>query len=188
MSDDVVETKMFTIFQLINDWLKFAEAKNLAIIALSGAACSALASYLASSQGLTPDLKRILWVAVFFFALSCVTSLLSFTPRTSQKNLLSLFPDWGAPSAEDNLYFYKDLGKYRDAGELAKKYRDLFSGAATQTATTTPASHQQLAKQIIVNSQIVVYKLRFFVVALLLSVIAIGTILGLLIYKVMVSS
>lgn len=188
MTTDVVETKMFTIFQLINDWLKFAEAKNLAIIALSGAACSALAGYLASSQGLNPDLKRILWVPIFFFALSCVTSLLSFTPRTSQAYLLALFPDWGAPSTEDNLYFYKHLGKYRNAEELAKKYQTLFLPPANDASKAVPSSHKQLAEQIIVNSRIVVYKLRFFVIALLSSVIAIGTILGLLIYKVAVSS
>jgi hypothetical protein len=189
MSNDIVETKMFTIFQLVNDWLKFAEAKNLAIIALSGAACSTLTGYLGSSQALSPNLKKVLLVPVSFFALGCVASLLSFAPRTSQEKLLALFPDWGKPSGDDNLYFYKDLGKYQKAADLAGKYQALFAPPSDASAGVTVSSaHTQLAAQIIANSRIVVYKLRFFGVALLLAVLATAIILCTLIYKGVTSS
>ena len=182
MSTDTVETRMFTIFQLVNDWLKFAEAKNLAVLTLSAAACSAVIAFLTSSQIASASLKTALFVSVCLFALSCITSLLSFTPRTSQKKLLDLFVDWGQPSDNDNLYFYGDLGKYRNAVDLARKYQAIFAPDSDANAKLSPA-HTQLANQMIVNSRIVVYKLRLFLIAMLLAILAVTIILGTLIFK-----
>ena len=181
MSTDTVESRMFTIFQLVNDWLKYAEAKNLAVLTLSAAACSAVIAFLASSQ-IASDLKKILFVSVCLFTLSCITSLLSFTPRTSRKNLQGLFPDWGEPSDNDNLYFYRDVGKYRSEVDLARKYRTMFEPSSGADAVLPPA-YTQLASQMIVNSRIVVYKLRLFLIAMLLAILAVTIIFGTLIYK-----
>jgi hypothetical protein len=185
MSDDVVETKMFPIFQLVNDWLKFAEAKNLAILALSGAACSAVISFLVSSQAGSPNVKKILLLSISLFTLSCLTSLLSFTPRTNERGLRTLFIDWGTPGDNDNLYFFRDLGKY-EMQNLARRYQQMFAPASPPDAALSLAS-TQLASQIIVNSRIVVYKLRFFLVAMLLFVLAVAIIVITLIYNAIVS-
>jgi len=45
-------TKLISIFQIVNDWLKFAEAKNAVLLAFSGAEITAIITYLSTSDTL----------------------------------------------------------------------------------------------------------------------------------------
>ena len=80
-----VESKLFTIFQVVNDWLKFAEAKNAGLVVISGAGSAAILTYVASSQGGSDGWKRLLLGSVLLFVMGGMVSLASFIPRIACK-------------------------------------------------------------------------------------------------------
>ncbi|MFM6153624.1 MAG: hypothetical protein ACKPE3_11590, partial [Sphaerospermopsis kisseleviana] len=57
VSMDDVSSKLMAIFQNVNEWLKFAEAKNGILLAFSGAAITASITILSTAQNLPNSLK-----------------------------------------------------------------------------------------------------------------------------------
>lgn len=167
-SDDLQEMLSDTL-KATTDWLKFAEAKNGALIGVNLAV-------LVSAEKIQ---AAIGWAAYFhWIAMLCIASisiaLLSVIPRVG----------WPLPSVgksnrdeHDNLMFYGDIAKYSPGGycsELARKFaRDL-----TLTESWT-------ARQVAVLSDLTTQKLRFFKFAAFITLSAVATPIGAVLFYCM---
>jgi hypothetical protein len=164
-----IESKLLAIFQLVNDWLKYAEAKNAGLVVASGAGSAAILTYLGSAQKVPPGWKNWLFTSLFFFMVSGAVSLISFVPRVNRSHWIALMHQWGNPEETDNLYYYRDLCKYeRDSlvGKIKTRYEP------TDELESKSQEPGDIADQIIVNSRIATVKFRLFTVAVMNILIA----------------
>jgi hypothetical protein len=155
------------IFENINNWLRFAEAKNAAIVAFNGAIAMGAHSLLKESSPPLPS--WYLWMVVTFVALSTFCALVSFHPQTKIRRWWKKI---GSPLASDNLYFYGHIEKYSNkqflqelATALSKDQERNLNTAGGNTKTFS-RSEINLAEQIVTNSQIASRKYVLFKVAL----------------------
>ena len=82
--------KLIAIFQNVNDWLKFAEAKNAALLAFSGTAMTAMLTVLVTAQYLPNALKIGLLIAVGLLNICTLLCAVSFLPKVNLEKLLWL--------------------------------------------------------------------------------------------------
>ena len=163
-----ITNKLITILQMVNDWLKFAEAKNAVLLTFSGAGITAIVTYISTSTN-TPNSLRIgLIVSVVFLCISSLVCSLSFLPKTDIEYFI-----WAKskPSRKsisqikdtDNFYFFNSLKKYEPSDLLESMNRVYF-----QDQIQTPYKREDLdiANQIILNSEIASTKFTFFRFAL----------------------
>lgn len=147
------------------DWLKFAEAKNGALIVFNSAV---LAATMQQAFEHHPDnaLVRLylgsLWVLL---GASLIIALFSFLPKT-EIPLLSVSQ---RPSPSDNLIFFGAAKKYT-ADEYAAAVEARYGPGAPEDANW----RKDISEQIVTNARIAVWKYSCFKVALW------GTIWGLL--------
>jgi hypothetical protein len=170
-----VESKLFAIFQIVNDWLKYAEAKHAGLLVVCGAGPAAILTVLYSSVSVSPNWQQWLFASLFCFLLGGIVSLFSFMPRVNRTHWTALMSGWGEVSELDNLLYFGDLSKY-DAAQLVTSICERYS------LTTTPKSIQvgearDIAMQIVINSRITRVKLRLFTAALVCIVVAIALLL-----------
>jgi TM2 domain-containing membrane protein YozV len=154
------------IFENVNNWLKFAEAKNGAIIALNSAFIFGLLRLLQSSN--TENLYKEMYIKMIIFLLlvSLIMALLSFIPKLKYPYI-----KFDKISKKDNLLYFIDIAKYTD-NEYYEKI----------TTITEKSSNEKLDKyyiqQIIINSQITYIKYKQFEIAVWFTLSAILTPLG----------
>ncbi len=160
------------IFFTVNDWLKFAEAKNSVIIALNGAVLFQVLDYLKHQQN-----PYIFYYAIsfsIFCLLAILTAILSFAPQTKLKWLFRDESDIKNPS----LLFFGHLANHSIDNLLS----ELKECIATEDRSPSRIE-RDYAEQIITNSKIVVKKLNYFRIALWLTISAITTpIIGFFLY------
>jgi hypothetical protein len=113
---DEVSSKLLVIFQNVNEWLRFAEAKNGILLAFSGAGVTATVTVLATAENIPRSLLIGLLITTSLFCVCALVCSLSFLPKTNLERLLWL---QSRPKNSnilvkdtDNLYFYGDLQKY----------------------------------------------------------------------------
>ncbi len=82
-----VTDKLILIFQIVSDWLKYAETKNSILLAFSGAAITAIITYIATAK-LSFDIQVSLFITLFLLFISSIVTSFSFLPKTriSHKN------------------------------------------------------------------------------------------------------
>jgi hypothetical protein len=166
---DDLEARLIVILGMVNDWLKFAEAKNAVLVALSGAATGGILSYLSSNADVAASLVVGLVAAQLVLLLSLLVALVSFFPQTDLARWLTRNDE---PTDEsDNLYFYGHLAKYAPH-DLVERIASLYVGTG-QCPVPPYRSHLDLASQIVINSRIAAAKLRLFAIATALLVIAV---------------
>lgn len=157
--DNDVETKLLRIFDLVNDWLRFAEAKNGALLAFCSAAIFGLLKFPGDWVVITPSFKAGLAVVVVFLLLAILISIWSFLPQTTRLEII-LWPAADERKETDNLIFFGDICKY--------SAEDLFDRLCDRYSAPNEHSHQQrqylqdLANQVVVNSKITMRKFRLF--------------------------
>lgn len=163
---DSLSTKLFSLFQNVNDWLKFAEAKNAVLLAFSGAGMTATLTVLVSAQNLPNSLR---WGLIFATILLCVCAFLctiSFLPKTNLEKILRIrgrsFQS-EQPKPEDNLYFFGHLKKYKAQELLTELNRSYLSNNPVSQPYSKEA--QDLAVQVIINSGVAFIKFRIFTYA-----------------------
>lgn len=147
---------------MVSDWLKFAEAKNAALLVAASALVLALVEYL-------PDEKcpTFIWwcfvVGNVCLVLSAVICLLSFIPQVK-------FP-WIASrrktSPDDNLFFFGHIADYSAKEFVAALYH------AEGVQPTVNKLQVDLAGQVITNARIGLRKFRLFAVSAWVAVIGI---------------
>ncbi len=165
-----MEARLVTILQMVNGWLQYAEAKNAGLVALTAVGTSGVLAYLASERAISRLLLVGLLSTGLLLVMSLVTALISFLPRTDAAKLTTKNDE--APQAEDNLYFYGDLRKYRPE-QLAEAIARFYDGIQDYDASRH-RSHVDLASQIINNSRITFVKNSYFRAATWLVLLALA--------------
>lgn len=168
-----ISAKLTTIFQNVNDWLKFAEAKNAVLLAFSGAGVTATITLLATAQNL---LKSLLIGLLITTSLLCICALicsLSFLPKSNLDRLLRSKSRTSGNSSRkqtDNFYYFGDLRKY-----CSTQLLDALNELYFQNNFNPPYNKEweDLATQITINAEITFLKLKLFTYALWILIVAI---------------
>jgi hypothetical protein len=159
------------IFANVNDWLKFAEAKNAALIAFDGAVIIGLFSILKDLTSGKGMIGIAISIAIVFLAVSLFIALLSFYPQTR----ITEVPKNEAIDENDNLYFWEHIKKYT-VGEYLKKFREIFDLSKPDAELenghlNNMRLENDLAIQVITNSRITSHKYRYFNYALKFTIV-----------------
>ncbi|NET36062.1 MAG: hypothetical protein F6K19_29220 [Cyanothece sp. SIO1E1] len=160
---DELLAKLTIIFHNVNDWLKYAEAKNAVLLAFSGAGLIANITLLATAQSLPNSLRTGLILSTSLLSICALFCALSFLPKTNLEQILWLrnSPSRRLPtqSSDDNFYYFGHLRKYTP-DELLDSINKLYCNEIF----TLPYEKEcrDVAAQITVNSQIAFLKFNFF--------------------------
>lgn len=155
MADDL-EEHLLKQLAMVNDWLKFAEAKNALLVGLASAGAAGALSLVGDMVTSGGDLAVVvLIVAESVMLASLGLSLMSFLPKTDLHEWATRFR--GPTSRRDNLYFYGDLAKY-DANRVAEIAAQRFGGRETKLGEGLI----EIAEQTVINSRITLWKLQLF--------------------------
>jgi len=174
---DELAAKLTVIFENVNDWLKYAEAKNAVLLAFSGAGLTANVTLLAAAQNLFGSLRLGLIASTSLLCIGALICTLSFLPKV---NLEKIFWVRSNPSRrltsqtndDDNFYYFGHLKKY-SPDELLDALDRLYLNGRVQPPFSKEC--KDLAAQVAVNSEIAFLKFQLFTYALyfLISSIAI---------------
>jgi hypothetical protein len=164
---DEVSSKLTAIFQNVNDWLKFAEAKNGILLAFSGAGLTATITLLATAPKIPNSLNIGLLLTTIFLCICSLICSLSFLPKTNLERLLWLRsrPPKNASYIKkdtDNLWYFGHLQKYNATellGGLNKYYFE------DKLNTPYKKEHEDIAAQITINAAIASLKFQVFTYA-----------------------
>jgi hypothetical protein len=160
----------------VNEWLRFAEAKNGGLAAVALGATYAAADLLGSNDAMPLALRCYLFVAVVLTLVAACAALASFSPQ-----LHKVFPyGAGAPDEDDNVLFFRDAAKH-SPDSLVRAVQRLASLSADEPS----ALSKLLAQQVINNARIAERKFRSFDVGIWLAIAALITLpLAIVIYIV----
>jgi|Deesub1362A_J573_1020465.scaffolds.fasta_scaffold04695_5 hypothetical protein len=161
-----METRLREILDLVNQWLKFAEAKNAALLAANSTIAFALLKSLQQFGSLPLWLNIYVYIAIALLFISAALSLLSFIPKTHIPWIAST----RRPAIEDNLLFYGHIAAYDAKSYLKALYRE------TGADKIEPSGlEEDYAEQIIINSRISLAKYRLFAAGACITLSAILT-------------
>ena len=149
--DVIIRDELKYIFSNVNEWLKFAELKHGALLALNIALISAT-SDLVNNVNVLPFSSKIWSWQLTFFVISCLLSIWSFMPTISLKTVKHNV------KSEKNIYFYDDI-KNLSLDDYSNLLVQKFS---LQTTYEFTAQEKDLMSEIIVNSQITCRKYALF--------------------------
>jgi len=141
------------VLALVSDWLKFAEAKNLAAVAFAGAA---IGLYIRGVDivSLPFAVKLLVSVGIAGLTLAGLCALVSFIPTIK----IPLLYSQRAPQESDNLIYYGDLANYQPSEFLTRT-------EAMLGLQQHEALDEYYAQQIIVNARIALRKYKIFSLA-----------------------
>lgn len=139
-----------SIFQNVNEWLKFAEAKHAGLLVLNSGVIFGIFTIYKDYQSSLP--KMIILLALIFFGLSMLLSIVSLFPRTH--NILPKQKKFKNP----NLYFAGHLCKL-DVGDFKTELLEIYP------THVFDRFEDDLLNQIIVNATITTRKYHFFKLA-----------------------
>lgn len=170
-SATVIENKLFATLSMVNDWLKFAEAKNTGLLTFCGGVGAAVATMLAASSGVSSEWRIGLLVSVFFLFLSCPITLISFFPQTNLWKRISKIKD--DPCDDDNLFFFGHLYKYTP-NKLVQAMANSYLADPRDKEFKPSKYHYDIAAQVVINAQIARTKYRLFSFALIVAMLALA--------------
>jgi hypothetical protein len=156
---EAYERGLVASFLRVHDWVKFAEAKNAALLAFASAWTVAIGNILTKDPAAPAIYAGVLPVAGAMFLIAALISILSFMPRVDMRAFLA--PD-DASSRPENLLFYGEIRKIPIA-EFPKKLRERYEPPKGKAATEEYLD--DLACQIHINSSIADRKFFLFKVA-----------------------
>jgi hypothetical protein len=162
--------KLDSIFKNINDWLKFAEQKNAALLFLNGGMVWGVTWVLNSVETLSNISYWFNLIAYSFTLISALICIISFLPILQQR--------WFKPEdtcTTDNCLYFAHSAKYE-----ARDYLKLLATKLSYEAekTTFTEFEVDLAKQIVTNSGIAVDKYKRFRFAAVFTIFAVGLFLS----------
>lgn len=133
------------IFENVNDWLKFAEAKHSGLIALAS-------GILLATPAILKQPKTKLWRIIFiipalFLGTTVLISLSSFSPILKK-------PSTRVSDAKGSIYFFEDISRM-DTASFRKS-------VITDTSYKVTSMDRDLMEQIIINSKITSNKMKSF--------------------------
>lgn len=165
-----MDEKLKDIFANINDWLKYAEAKSATLIAGNGALIFGMTETIKDSD-IPKSIEYYSYMSMTLCLISMIICLLSVVPSLSMPWESKLH----SVKETDNLLYFQDISKYTPINFLKN-----LSSRLNITACDFSGYQKDLAKQIIINSTIACKKYEFFKVAILFTVAALISPLGVL--------
>lgn len=160
------------VLGLVNDWLKYAEVKNGALLTINGALIVGMHQMVDWHEKRPDCVKTFVWMATVFLAASMLVGLASFYARTKAFgfDIEKVSGDGGT-----NALYYGHLADMRRADVLARLVYSYDPSSPDQYL-------EDLADQIIINSKIARRKFALFNCALMLTIVATITPIGALLY------
>lgn len=160
-----MDDKLKDIFENVNNWLKFAEAKNATLIAGNGLVIFAIAKLL---KDLTVHQYLIYYAyfVIIVLGLSFCIALSSFIPNIKLPKYL--FKE--DPETESNLLFFGSIQKYDERSYLKELKESL---DINDEKVIENKFNLMYAQQIIINSKIAMKKYKLFDLSLHLTLFAI---------------
>ncbi len=134
------------------DFVKFAEAKNAALLTFSSAWI--LAGITLASNPQLQEWKTVFVAGTMTFVIAAATSICSFLPKT---NLAKLHAD---PEQSKSLLYFGDIASFGSAGVYKERVNTRYMPPENMSATQ--AYLDDLAVQIHVNSKRATEKFNFF--------------------------
>ena len=158
--------KLDSIFKNVNDWLKFSEQKNAALLLLNGGMIWGVTRVLNGVE-IVPNIPY--WLNLIAYSLTVISAIIciiSFLPILQQS--------WFKPeetSTSDNCLYFAHSAKYE-----ARKYLELLAKKLGYEAEKTKFTEFELdlAKQIVTNSEIAFDKYKRFRLAATFTIFAVG--------------
>jgi hypothetical protein len=165
-----LESRLLRLLTMVNDWLKYAEAKNSLVVGLSSAglfgSLTAVPDTIEGSSHHDAALSMLL-AGVIALIISLSLSLMSFMPRTNLTKWLARRQ--GSPTKDDNLYYYGHLAKYIPrnlAQALERRYEPRTGRGSRDDPDDLSDGEVEIAEQIVINARITLWKLGLFTPAL----------------------
>lgn len=153
--DIAVEKILSANLSRVIDWLKFAEAKNTALLTFCSAWVIAIANFVFNTEDPPREAVLAAACALPLFIAGALLAVVSFAPRTRLRS----FSRPGRPAPQRNLLFFGDLRRLSletAAAELLERY------APPQGRALTDSFVDDVAVQIVVNSRIAHRKFELF--------------------------
>ncbi|MDR5809115.1 Pycsar system effector family protein [Caballeronia sp. LZ019] len=135
------------------DFIKFAEAKNAALLTFCSAWLLGIANLLTSGKNLPEFLSNGLHLSFVFFAAGALSAVLSFLPKLSIRAFTKV------PPSDKNLLFFGDIAS-TDIDAFAQRALEKYRPKADRAFTEEYLI--DLSQQIAVNSRIAVRKMWHF--------------------------
>lgn len=160
MPDTFVPSEAFekiltTNLQRVIDFLKYAEAKNGALLTIASAWVIAIITLISSGKSCPGGLNTAIYFALIFSFCAGILSMISFLPRTKLSRFLG---DKHAGPHPKNLLYYGDIS-ILSIETFEQDIRERYYPVASQYSEDYI---HDLIVQISVNSQITMRKLNFF--------------------------
>lgn len=158
-----VSEQLDSIFKIINEWLKFAEQKNAALLVLNSGSLWGVSLILRNVDAIScvgMTFATIGFALVFISSLLCIFSFIPILHKPS--HLINL----GEKNNSDNCLYFGDIAKYNETEYLA-----LLSYKIGEENTTYTHFERDFASQIIINSRITLLKYRKFKLSSTLTVV-----------------
>ena len=172
MAENKPESRLLPLLTLVNDWLKYAEVKNGVLLTLNGVLLTIIHRLVESLGEHSEVLDYWLWAVTALLLLSMLVGLASFYARTKTFGF-----DIEKPknSNTHNALYYGNLANMKCSDVLHRLVQKYDSACPDQYLT-------DLADQIIINSKIARRKFALFNFALLITIAALITPVGALLY------
>ena len=163
------EERLKFIFNNVNEWLKFAEAKNGAILAFNGAAIFAILSYIKKIPVIINPLLIYLLLATFL--ISILVNLITFIPILNALFKSRIIKSNSLKKTKLNLVFYRDIAKLSNKDFLNKFYKTYYPAIKNENSSF----EQDLSNQIVNNSIITYTKMLLFKISAVIEFLGIFT-------------
>lgn len=151
------------IFNNINSWLNFAEAKNGALIGINGLFLFESVDYLFDilNGNLNSDFLITVGLMVSVFLLVMLIALRSFFPNTSNDASYKISREKNISNANNILIFYGDISNYNSAELYLKDIYKYYIKTKVETEDLQKIE-VDYATEILINSKITSYKYKCF--------------------------
>lgn len=163
---DPLAARLLELLRLVNEWLRFAETKNVGIVGLASGGLSFVVVALGflRDEGLGTGSGAALTLGAVLMALSLLAGVWSFLPATGMPRWMRASTDPARP--DDNLYYFGHIAR-RHPHELAAAIARRYEGQTDPEAAISEL-HADLAAQVVVNARITMQKLKLFTWAVVL--------------------
>lgn len=163
---DPLATRLLELLRLVNEWLRFAETKNVGIVGLASGGLTIVVAALGflREEGFGSGSGVTITIGALLMALSLLAGVWSFLPATSMPRWMRARTEAARP--DDNLYYFGHLAR-RQPRDLAATIARRYERQPDPEAAITEL-HADLAAQVVVNARITMQKLKLFTWAVVL--------------------
>ncbi|ELA8177647.1 hypothetical protein RGL50_005220 [Vibrio alginolyticus] len=172
MSTTTIEETLHSVFSNVNDWLKFAEQKNAALLVLNGGVVWGVTRVISKLEQLTELTYWLMLCGYALIVVSALICLISFLPVLTEK--------WFKPEERkpaDNCLYFADIAKYDN-----NHYVQLLASKLGKPDYIPNNYELDLSSQIVTNSEIAFDKYKRFRLA------SIVTIIGVLLFSLAIGT